>query len=50
MKGDTRESEDFRAIPFFWISDEAVSMVISIGIKEAGEKDLVDGCGSFNSF
>lgn len=45
MKDDTGESEDFRAIPFFWISDEAVSIVISIGIKEEGEKGLVDGCG-----
>lgn len=45
MKGDTRESEDFMAVPFFWISDEAVSIVLSIQIKEAGDKGLVDGCG-----
>ena len=45
MKGDTRENEDFRAIPFFRISDEALSIIISIRIKEAGEKGLVDGCG-----
>lgn len=45
MKGDTRESEDFMAVPFFWISDEAVSIVLSIQIKEAGDKGLVDGSG-----
>lgn len=45
MEGDTRESEDFRAIPFFWIPDEAVAIVLSTQIKEAGEKGLVDGCG-----